>query len=478
MKTLCRLCFLCIVHIGLSTVSGTAQNLPRFDFPESSMRWLWYYEYLNSFDSCSVKCSYGEFALVAPDTTVLIYLRIRYRDIRGGVITCLLPGTNAQGRDTVLERLSRSQPFDIPAGSVIRFYRALSVSWPCRDTLVHPPPRYPAPEPVNLHEYGLGFTPPDCILDTTEFVVTLVRESDGTVLLTLDSIGMMPHGGRRVPPRYGTEPDLYVRTIQLPPSLAGERAYIQISPRRYGPTPFGMVMRARRWCMAESLHRLNTDTLGVIPSTTVLYDSLLEERNRAIFAYVDSVGRATGCAVIVPFLEDPAKNPVRERQLKDSLLAMINRAGYIYEDGNRNPYDLNDTALQRCFQLEIEKDLWYLHTFDGYDTSSYVRYQARYSGNGRNNALPLLDPEPGEMFSILSPIVGEDEPITIYSTVTTGKLRVRFYTLSGKLAKEFDYRFVKGINQFNPRLAAGLYSMQITGDMLPAPVQKRVLIGR
>lgn len=95
---------LLLVVIGLSLVRGIAQNLPRFDFPEAAGRWLWYSEYLNAFDSCGVQCSYGEFAIIAPDTTILVHLRLRYEDLEaGGATTRLRQGCNTQGRDTVLE---------------------------------------------------------------------------------------------------------------------------------------------------------------------------------------------------------------------------------------------------------------------------------------------------------------------------------------------------------------------------------------
>ena len=80
------------------------------------------------------------------------------------------------------------------------------------------------------------------ILDQTEFVTQLVKASNGVVIGALDSVGVDQNPNSILAQRYGTEPDVMNIERNIPQGYGGEEVFIRVSPRRYGPTPYGMTL--------------------------------------------------------------------------------------------------------------------------------------------------------------------------------------------------------------------------------------------
>ncbi|MGC8957961.1 MAG: hypothetical protein ACP5LT_09100 [Candidatus Kapaibacteriota bacterium] len=82
----------------------------------------------------------------------------------------------------------------------------------------------------------------NCILDTSEWVVQLVRASDNQVLWTIDSVGFLPNNNCPYAIAYGIQPYRINHIRNLPDEFSGIDVYIRISIRRWGPTTFGMLL--------------------------------------------------------------------------------------------------------------------------------------------------------------------------------------------------------------------------------------------
>ncbi|GIV22227.1 MAG: hypothetical protein KatS3mg039_1347 [Candidatus Kapaibacterium sp.] len=145
----------------------------------------------------------------------------------------------AQGDAQSLLPYLQSEPFDRELLDSIRFYRVFRIGVDCRvsmdpigaDTLDLPPGDG---SPLADHWRNTFWVAPEgTISDQREFVVQLRDAESDSVLVTVDSVGILPNAERRLVPRYGTDPTPYNHVRVLPP-LGSGRAYIQIVPRRYG----------------------------------------------------------------------------------------------------------------------------------------------------------------------------------------------------------------------------------------------------
>ncbi len=147
-----------------------------------------------------------------------------------------IQGTDAQGISTALQMVARTKDFLISGEGEIQWLGQLqSFRTPCDrlvgyDTVRGEGPNRPIPN------WG--------VIDRTEFVVQLVDAHSGLVLATLDSVGVHPTGA--APPfidtRYGVHVERTKRSAAIPAIHTGRTAYIRVSPRRYGPTSFGLIL--------------------------------------------------------------------------------------------------------------------------------------------------------------------------------------------------------------------------------------------
>jgi len=81
------------------------------------------------------------------------------------------------------------------------------------------------------------------LLDTTVFLLELVDSATGTVLATMDSVGVHDGGPNPIALRYGTAPDVSIRMVPIPDSCNGRVAFVRAVPYRYGATAAGIVHR-------------------------------------------------------------------------------------------------------------------------------------------------------------------------------------------------------------------------------------------
>jgi|GEM_PF-2147386 hypothetical protein len=474
--------FCAAVVVAIVKLGGFAQPLPKFVFSsEQAARWLWYIRIQNAFDSCAIEYEFGEVAVFDSSTVKLVYIRVPYREVGyGGSQTYPKRGIRAVGIDTVLEKECTTQPFVVPVHGKIRFYRNLSAVLYCDTTIrmPHGGEPYPLTRPINTvdRRWTLypGWNP-----DQSEFVIQAVRESDGRILWTLDSIGVLPNPDSDKPVRYGTEPDRRVCEREFPPAVWGEKVYLRISPRRYGPAPLGMYMTKGVAWIARSLQYPNSDTLAIQPAIidSAYMAGLWEEWNRAIFEYADSLGRCTGCVLFVPMFVDYAGDTLRQQQLLDSLRQMIDRKGYI-RYSTRDPYNLTDTTFQRCLAEERQRDERYWSTFDDYDGETQLLARS-YS----NSIPPFFERlssslSNGEQLQVVTPILREGEPLLVAARADMEQVVLDIYDIGGRWIQGRRTTIRKGTNEIPLPLVAGGYLIEFHGGKLREVIRRGIMIIR
>lgn len=256
-----------------------------FGIRPENRRFLRYNYIEDEFDSSVVSLIYGEFTIIHASTTQ----RVNLEYIPSSVIKT---GSSTPGVDALLAAVARTESFILPASSVdVGFYREMMASGPPRDSWSgggssgggSPYDRY----------WGIGAGK---VLEQTEFVLELVRESDDAVLTVIDSVGVTANPTSAIAPYYGTDPnDLSLtRTISVSSSEVGKSVYIRLSPRRYGSTPLGMRMRQiSSWFNWSAAFQRNTAG-GFFLSPASEKDSTNQLYFNELIAYCDSVKAATG----------------------------------------------------------------------------------------------------------------------------------------------------------------------------------------
>lgn len=272
-KTLIVIFILLLVVPELQATGNSAY----FYYRNENKPLLHYYRFQNVFDSSRTTYVFGEVAMVSngsirripPDTSVALDQKIA--------------GLNSTGEDTLLRTYSRTQDFSLIGGGVLSWLSELtSFRSPCNPTTVHPV----AGEGPNIPTQAWG------MLDRTEFVVELVRADSYTRLVVLDSIGVAPpQAGIFVDTRYGTTPQSVLKQYRIPLDFDGVKAYLRVSPRRYGPTPYGMTLcKIKNWVNFSA--RYNSTGTSYIPEQE--YINLSNTFFAEILDYCDSVKNATG----------------------------------------------------------------------------------------------------------------------------------------------------------------------------------------
>lgn len=187
---------------------------------------------------------------------------------------------------------TRTMAFIVPSdGGNINFYRTLGLMIPCNsegnvtnnwdyeDTLHYAD---------NKQWWALGA---GTVLDRMEFVIEMYNANTNTKCGSFDSIGIMPNSTSKYAIPYGNgNSNAYMHTYSLPAHLYGDTIYLQISPRRWGPTPYGMpVAMEHEVCNLSGLpHDMDH---WYFPSN--LKDSIYYENHRRIYDYCDSMIAAT-----------------------------------------------------------------------------------------------------------------------------------------------------------------------------------------
>jgi hypothetical protein len=258
----------------VTSVSVIAQTVV-FNHRVEDRAFLNYYYIWNQFDSSAVLYDFGEVTFFQGVTRQNIPLSGLVKDRER------VQGTGAQGISTDLQGLTRTEDFSIPGAGKIQWFGQLqSFRSPCNGLEAQgESPNRPMPN------WG--------VVDRTEFVVQLVDSYSGIVLATLDSVGVNPTGA--VPPvvdtRYGVEPERARRSATIPAAFTGKTAYVRVSPRRFGPTPYGLILsRYDLWINQSALY----DSTGTTPVSLAQVAALRDRWFAELLTYCDSAKAQTG----------------------------------------------------------------------------------------------------------------------------------------------------------------------------------------
>ncbi len=117
---------------------------------------------------------------------------------------------------------SRTINFLLHAGDTISFYREMS--W-----------INPSDSRMDTNNYYA--------LDTLEMITYLVNAADGSPMVQLDSIGVLPRTTPGMPTIYGARPIIAVVSYVVPPSFDGDSALVGITVRARGAGPYHFTRR-------------------------------------------------------------------------------------------------------------------------------------------------------------------------------------------------------------------------------------------
>lgn len=257
-------------------------------YPED-IEYLRYIEIWNSFDTISVRYTVGEFRVVkGQQVTKLPLLSTLSNGERW------IQGQSEQGEDQILLQHSKTANFKYQTGSSIKFFRAMRVHRPCWIS------KSDLPSEDVLLSYARAdqhwIVGKNRIHDDSEWVIQLVRASDNQVLAIIDSVGILRNSDTIMALRYGTGHTEMNHLRHLPDEWANTVVYLRISTRRFGSTPYGMVMNFENEMMNMSLFMDYCDRypLSCKCKEQSDYDYLLDRYLEELIRYCDSVKLATG----------------------------------------------------------------------------------------------------------------------------------------------------------------------------------------
>jgi hypothetical protein len=270
-KFLYLICFLSITF----TFNAQAQlSNVTFAFTKEQREYTRYVHYSNKFDLSFVTYTFGEVKVIDKNGS----RRIKVPANLGNVLS--RQSQDTIGESTDLLQYGRTNTFSYSADSVvpvISFYRQMLNSVGCNDE----PPSGGDGNPWDFMD----------IIDQTEFVIQLVKSSDNSVVAVLDSVGSTPTNSMNNDTRYGTGFNTAVVTRALPTTYANTDVYLQISPRRFGPTPYGIAV-------SRLDQKYNLSAMFDADGNALIPDSLMPQLQvnefNAIIAYCDSVKNTTG----------------------------------------------------------------------------------------------------------------------------------------------------------------------------------------
>jgi len=260
-----------LIVIIISTAK--AGNKPIFQIKPEDIDYLRYFYFFNLFDSAKVVYKFGEVKVKYGNNTMLINLVHSLDTVEGKSKF----GTSSQGVSSDLEDYAKTENFVIPnTGSPkITFFRGINESGnPCDTNSANP-------------GGGKGIWD---IVDRTDFVVQMVKPNTGEVVAVLDSVVSMPNSNPEADSIFGLNPHIVFHDWLVPPSLYDSTVFLRVSPRRYGPTPLGLIIKENDlWADYESL--VDSSGLYLGKENMNYLDSLYWIEFKT---YFDSVFSATG----------------------------------------------------------------------------------------------------------------------------------------------------------------------------------------
>lgn len=278
MKTL--LLILCLISLSTSLWAQLSDAI--FPVRPENIRYLRYDYYDNVFDSAMVSLVFGEIRVNSSAGSMKIPLTFSSEER-------IHKGDTIPGRDNVLAAKGTSKSFVMPGGAVtVNFYRELAaLSIPCSPNGSSSTGGAPG---MDRHwNIGVGK-----IVERTEFLLELVRASDGSVIATVDSVGVMTNPTTAIVPRYGTVPDLMNHQRSLPTGYSGETLFFRIVPVRF---VYSYPLRMRQISSEfnySCVREYDSTAYDIIKLNRQELDSLDEMFWQEIQYYYDSVKAATG----------------------------------------------------------------------------------------------------------------------------------------------------------------------------------------
>jgi len=349
---------------AFTSVHATIPN-SKYDIAKENNRFLWYYVIENRFDSTALNYTFGEVEMVVGSTRTPVYISLPYADYQAGYIGNLNAGCTAKGVDTTLTPVSTTRAFTVPSGGAnIQAFRMMELT-SCFDP---PPPSGGTPSGAyrpNNWDQARFLTGPTWYPDTTEFVIEVVKLSNGAVLGIIDSIGACPNPTTWIVPRYGTSPDTTRMNVALPSSANGQTVFLRIKSKRYGNSAYGLAMRRMHSIVNKSLLYENQPSYS---DTTKLprwarpnfTDSVLMDRFTEVIDRYDTAVVNTGCSPIIFFNEGWT---TYQKGILDTFRIMHNLTTYPAE----------------CHDVWAEDTTWYMSTVDGAPMSKLSAAASRHA---------------------------------------------------------------------------------------------------
>ncbi len=262
-----------------SAVEAEAQlSSAFFAVRPEQMRYLRYDRIVNEFDSAVVSITVGEFKVSSETNTLLLPLFVVPTD-------SVVNGIGSVVRDNSIAARMRTEPFAIPTSTFnVTFFRELLGT-----NNLCALPGNSGSTGIDKH-WTLGSNK---VAERTEFIIEMVRQSDGAVICTVDSVGVLPNPTTSIIQRYGTFPDHMNHSRTLSGVSYSDSAYFRIVPARDTLTPFGF--RASQMSMYVNLSAIREYSDSALTKlNSVDSDSLQHLYYLDLKQYYDSTIAATG----------------------------------------------------------------------------------------------------------------------------------------------------------------------------------------
>lgn len=218
-----------LLQIGICQLSAQPPQYI-FNISPDDDAYLNYLEVQNKFEYSAVKYKFGEIWV----TSATANFRVNLKPWTSTAAS--IQGTGAQGESTDLLEYTASEPFNLPneEPATVHFYRRVSKWAPSNafPELPTDPPGTPGRDPWDMD-------------DQTEWVVEVRLASTGETIAELDKVGVNAHDKIYTPAYYGTDPLNVRQTKEISTGHPGELVYIQVVPKRWGPTPYGLTVMLR-----------------------------------------------------------------------------------------------------------------------------------------------------------------------------------------------------------------------------------------
>ncbi len=327
------LCFLLLTKLSISHSQCNFEDAI-FNITPGDRDYLRYFYFMNRFESATVEYWAGEFRICSHGDEERILVKKMIPDERN----TLIKGDSIQGEDQKLIKYTRTDDFIIPDGGEIRFFRMIAALSHCSGSFPEVPEEgYPGRIDYFWH-VGKGN-----ILDKTEFVIKLKDSKTGSDLISIDSVGIDTVSTNHLAARYGTNPDMVNHTFKIPENYWGDSVYIQVSPRRWGSTPFGMPFRVF-WMWISQSSIAGFDTAGIYNKMTICDSAEFELLRNIYFAelidYCDNNRTSSG------FLPDAVHFKILNEN-QDSIFQERYYELQMKTDSTRIYKEIRDTSGQK-----------------------------------------------------------------------------------------------------------------------------------